>query len=123
VALDVDGIVAEIDVAIGDKLKAGDVLLRLDTTDLERALAVAELNVENAKISLEDVQEPASAADMAKAQATLQEAQANLADAKAGPSEEEIAAARSSLAAAQSEYAELTEGPSDRTGRGARRLR
>ena len=113
VALDVDGIVAEIDVSVGARVKAGDVLLRLDTTDLERALAVAELNVETAKINLEDVQKPASAADMAKAQASLQEAQANLADVKAGSSAEEIAAARSNLAAAQSKYGELTAGPSD----------
>jgi len=113
VALDVDGIVQEVLVGVGDKVKAGDVLLRLDTTNLERALAQAELSVESAKISLSDVQEPASAADLAQAQAALQEAQANLADVKAGPSAEEIAAARSKLAAAQSSYAELTAGPSD----------
>jgi HlyD family secretion protein len=113
VALETGGIVEEVLAGVGDQVRAGDVLLRLDTTDLERALAVAGLNVENAKISLQDVQEPASAADIAQAEAALQEAEANLADVKAGPSAEEIAAARSSLAAAQSQYAELTAGPSD----------
>lgn len=113
VALDVDGVVSEIDTAVGAKVKAGDVLLRLDTTDLERALALAQLSVEDAKIKLADVQAPASAADIAKAQAALQEAQAKLADVKAGPSADEVAAARSSLAAAQAKYAELTVGPSD----------
>ena len=113
VALDVDGVVSEIDTAVGARVKMGDVLLRLDTTDLERALALAQLSVEDAKIKLADVQEPASAADIAKAQATLQEAQAKLADVKAGPSAEEVAAARSSLAAAQAKYAELTAGPSE----------
>ena len=113
VALEVDGVVSEIDTAVGARVKRGDVLLRLDTTDLERALALAQLSVEDAKIKLADVQEPASAADIAKAQATLQEAQAKLADVKAGPSTEEVAAARSSLAAAQAKYAELTAGPSE----------
>ena len=32
VALEVDGVVSELDVSVGDKVKAGDVLLRLDTT-------------------------------------------------------------------------------------------
>lgn len=113
VALGVDGVVSEIDTAVGARVRAGDVLLHLDTTDLERALALAQLSVEDAKIKLADVQEPASAADLAKAQATLQEAQANLADVKAGPSAEEVAAARSNLAAAQAKYAELTAGPSE----------
>lgn len=113
VALEVDGIVQEVAVDIGDSVAAGDVLLRLDTTDLERELALAELSVENAKISMEDVQEPATTAELAQAEAALQEAQANLADVKAGPSAAEISAARSSLAAAQSSYAELTAGPSD----------
>lgn len=113
VALGVDGIVQEVLAGVGDKVNAGDVLLRLDTTDLERELALAELSVENAKINLADVQEPASVADLAQAQAALQEAQANLADVQAGPSAEEIAAARSKLAAAQSSYTELTAGPSE----------
>jgi HlyD family secretion protein len=112
VALEVGGIVQEVPVGVGDTVQAGDVLVRLDTTDLERALAVAELNVENAKIGLEDVREPAAAAELAQAEAALQEAQANLADVKAGPSAAEVAAARSSLAAAQATYAELTAGPS-----------
>jgi HlyD family secretion protein len=113
VALEVDGIVQEVLVDVGATVNAGDVLLRLDTTDLERELALAELSVENAKISLADVQEPASAAELAQAEAALQEAQANLVDVQAGPSDAELAAARSSLAAAQSSYTELTAGPSE----------
>lgn len=113
VALAVDGIVHEILADVGDQVAAGDVLLRLDTTDLERDLALAQLSVENAKLSLADVQEPATRAELAQAEAALQEAQANLADVRAGPSDAEIAAARSSLAASQSSYAELAAGPSD----------
>ena len=42
VALEVDGIVREIDVNVGDTVKAGDTLLKLDTVDLERAVAQAK---------------------------------------------------------------------------------
>lgn len=111
VALKVDGIVDKVAVKVGDSIKAGDLLLQLDTTDLERALAQAQLKVDSAKIALADLKTPATAADIAKAQAALMEAKENLADVKAGPSAEEVAAARSSLAAAQSSYSELKAGP------------
>ncbi|MBK8049550.1 MAG: efflux RND transporter periplasmic adaptor subunit [Anaerolineales bacterium] len=113
VALEVAGIVRDIKVALGDTVNAGDVLLKLDTTDLERALAQAKLSVESAKIAIDDLQTPATASEIAKAQASLEEAQENLADVAAGPGDQEIAAARSSLAAAQASYSELQAGPSN----------
>jgi HlyD family secretion protein len=112
VALDVDGVVETLAVAVGDTVTAGDLLLQLDTTDLERALAQAELTAESAQLALNELRTPATAAELAQAEATLKEAQENLADVQAGPSAEEIAAARSSLAAAQSSYSELAAGPS-----------
>lgn len=112
VALAVDGIVETINVHAGDTVQAGDILLQLDTTDLERSVATAELSVESAKIALADLQTPATASEIAVAEAALLEAQENLAEVQTGPSAEEIAAARSSLAAAQSSYTELTSGPS-----------
>ena len=42
VALGVAGIVEKVAVAVGDHVNAGDLLLKLDTTDLERQLAQAE---------------------------------------------------------------------------------
>jgi HlyD family secretion protein len=113
VALAVSGVVEEIAVDVGDQVKAGDLLLKLNTTELERALAQAQLNVEANKIALADLKTPASEAELAQAQAALVEAQENLADVQAGPSAAEIAAARSALAAAQSSYNELTAGPSE----------
>lgn len=113
VALTVDGVVEEIDVAVGDTVKAGAVLLKLDTIELERAVAQAQLNVETAKIALADLQTPATASAIAVAEANLVEAKENLADVKAGPSATEIGAAQSSLAAAQASYNELQAGPSD----------
>lgn len=113
VALGVGGVVEEVAVAVGDSVHASDVLLRLNTTDLQRAQQQAQLAVEAAKLALAELQTPATAAEMVKAEAALAEAQANLADVQTGPSSEEIATARSSLAAAQSNYAELQAGPSE----------
>ncbi len=113
VALAIDGVVDMIAVAVGDAVKAGDLLVQLDTTELERAVAQAQLKVDSAKIALADLQTPATAAEIARAEAALLEAQENLAEVKAGPSAEEIAAARSSLAAAASSYNELQAGPTE----------
>ncbi|MFN8440223.1 MAG: efflux RND transporter periplasmic adaptor subunit [Caldilineaceae bacterium] len=113
VALEVDGIVREIEVEVGDTVKAGETLLKLDTVDLERAVAQAKLNTEAAQIALNELKTPATEAELAKAEAALTEAQENLADVQAGPSAEEVAAARSALAAAQASYSELQAGPSD----------
>ena len=112
VPLAVDGQVTAIAVAVGDEVKAGDILLQLDVTDLQRAVDEAELQVESARLALVELETPATASDLQQAQATLVEAQENLADVKAGPSTAEIAAARSSLAAAQASYSELQAGPS-----------
>ncbi|MGL4651220.1 MAG: biotin/lipoyl-binding protein, partial [Caldilineaceae bacterium] len=112
VPLAVGGIVKTIAVEVGDAVQAGDLLLELDTTDLQRALAQAQLAVESAQIALDDLNEPATAADLAQAEASLAEAEQNLADLLAGPSAAEVAAAQSSLAAAQASYTELLAGPS-----------
>jgi HlyD family secretion protein len=113
VALGVGGVVEEIAVSVGDVVRAGNVLLRLNTVELEREAAQARLAVEAARLALADLQTPASASELAVARAALAEAQENLAAVQAGASDEEIAAARSSLAAAQASYSELQAGPGE----------
>jgi HlyD family secretion protein len=101
--------VQEVDVNFGDTVKKGDVLAKIDTASLERAVEQAKANLRTAQINLEqassetnilkaqasvesakaslasaekdlsDAQTPYSAADIAKAQATVQSATANLA--------------------------------------------
>lgn len=112
VVLETSGIVASVDVKVGDAVRRGDVLVTLDTTALERAVRLAELDVESAQNQLAEVTETASASEIAVAEAALLEAQENLADVRQGPSSTEIAAARSALAAAQAAYNELVAGPS-----------
>lgn len=106
------GMVEQVAVAVGDTVRQGDVILTLDTTALERAAKLAELDVAAAQNQLAAITEAASAGELAVAEADLLEAQENLADVLAGPSDAEIAAARSALAAAQATYNELLAGPS-----------
>lgn len=112
VVLETGGKVESVAIADGDAVRQGDVLLTLDTTALERAAKLAELDVAAAQNQLAVVTEAASASELAVAEADLLEAQENLADVRAGPSDAEIAAARSALTAAQAAYNELLAGPS-----------
>lgn len=113
VALAVDGVVGEIAVSAGDEVTAGQALLTLDSTELERAVKRAELAVQADQNTLEQLSEAADDADIAAAQAALVEAQENLADVQAGPDAGEVTAARSSLSAAWSAYNELLAGASE----------
>jgi len=110
---DVEAEVAEIAVNVGDQVQAGDLLITLDTTELEREVLLAKLEVEAQRNALAQLTEEASTAEIAMAEANLAEAQENLADVLAGPSSTEIAAAQSSLNAAWANYNELLDGPSD----------
>ncbi|MCB0066948.1 MAG: efflux RND transporter periplasmic adaptor subunit [Caldilinea sp.] len=112
VVLAAGGTVAGVAVEVGDAVRAGDRLLTLDTTALERSARLAELDVESAQNQLAAVTEAATASELAVAEADLLEAQENLADVQAGPSTAELAAARSALAAAQASHNELLAGPS-----------
>lgn len=113
VALQADGIVSQVFVQVGDVVAAGDLLVALDTTDLERAVKQAELNLANAQLQLDKLKEPADPAEVASAHANLASAQQQLAEVQAGPSQAELAAAEAKLAAAQAKYQDLQNGPSD----------
>jgi RND family efflux transporter MFP subunit len=72
------GRVAEVLVAVGDQVRAGDVLARLDATDLERAVVQAEFNLRQAEIDLEEALEPADEATIQAAQDSVDQAAAAL---------------------------------------------
>ncbi|NIV27963.1 MAG: HlyD family efflux transporter periplasmic adaptor subunit [Anaerolineae bacterium] len=73
---DVSGDVAEVTVQEGDAVSAGDLLARLATGDLERAVAQAELSLRQAQVRLEQLQEPPDEADVQAAEAAVGDAQA-----------------------------------------------
>jgi len=76
------GAVSEVRVVFGETVKEGQVLARLDTSSLERAVTQAEASLRTAQINLEKAKEPYSAADIAKAEAAVESAKATLASAE-----------------------------------------
>jgi len=112
VVFQVEGIITEIAVDVGDEVAAGDLLVALDTLDLARAVEQAELTVAVQQAQLDTLHDPADPAEVAAARAELASAQSNLEELQAGPSQSELAAAQSALAAAQAGYQELLDGSS-----------
>jgi HlyD family secretion protein len=107
------GIIAEVFVKEGDEVKVGDLLLKLETDDLERAVKQAQLALEVSQNQRDQLLAPATEADLNQAYANLASAQESLAELQAGPTEAELAAAQASLAAAQASYQELLTGLSE----------
>jgi HlyD family secretion protein len=91
------GRVAEVPVQEGQTVREGDVLARLETTDIEYAIAQAELALETAQAQLLRLQRPPSEQDIAAAEAALESARASYRRLVAGPSKEEVQVARANL--------------------------
>ncbi len=72
------GTVAEVLVDVGDYVAAGDVLARLNTDDLQRAVRQSELALEQAQLNLEQLTKTASEEDIALARLTLNQAAQSL---------------------------------------------
>jgi len=80
---DVDKIeLTELNVAPGQQVKAGDLLARIDTESLERAVTQAEADLIIAQDQLEEVQNPYTDLDLAGAQRAVTQAQVALENAK-----------------------------------------
>ncbi|MBN1873196.1 MAG: efflux RND transporter periplasmic adaptor subunit [Anaerolineae bacterium] len=73
---DLTGTVAEVTVEVGDTVRAGQVLARLDTADLDRAVAQARIALEQAEINLVQLTQPADEADIEQAKLEMQNAAA-----------------------------------------------
>ncbi len=68
------GNVTSVSVAVGDQVKAGQELARLDTANLERAVRQAEIALEQARLNLETLQKPAGEEDIRLAELSIQNA-------------------------------------------------
>jgi HlyD family secretion protein len=77
-SFDVPGRVAEVSVELGDSVEEGQLLAHLEATDLERAVAQAELNLQQAELRLERLQEPPDAAEIRRAEHAVDQAAAAL---------------------------------------------
>jgi HlyD family secretion protein len=98
------GTVAKVYVRVGDRVKAGQVLAELDTSDLKLQLENAKVNLRIAENKLAQTKAPATAQDIANARARLESAQASYNKLAAGPTQAELAAAQAALASAQAAY-------------------
>jgi HlyD family secretion protein len=101
------GVLAEMPVTMGQEVKAGDVLARLDTTRLELAVRAATDAIAAQEAALARLQEAPDPTTISAAEAELEAAQAGLADLKAGPSETDVVAANAEVISAQAELARL----------------
>ncbi|CUS03563.2 putative Efflux transporter, RND family, MFP subunit [Candidatus Promineifilum breve] len=102
-ALMTGGTIAEIPVEVGDAVRAGDVLLRLETAELERAVGQAEQARIAQEAALATLTAAPTAAQLASAEAAVRSAQVQLDDLLDGPSAAELAAAEADLRAAQAD--------------------
>jgi len=73
------GVLDEVLVEVGDQVREDDVLARLETDDLEQAVAQAGVEVELAQLDLADAREGPGDAELADASAALRDAQVELA--------------------------------------------
>ena len=101
VSAQVAGQVLEVLVDVGDQVKEGDVLARLDSAALEAQRAQALASLEAAKSQLELLQDPAKAQDVAAANAGIEAASAAYNRAANGPTAEEQRMAEAQLRSAQ----------------------
>lgn len=101
VVLEVEGTVSQINVTVGDWVAAGDLLVALDTAELERAVARAEVDLASAQAELVKLQQGSDPGEISVAEANLIAAQENLVKVQSGAAPEEIAAAQAKVAAAQ----------------------
>ncbi|MBN1246785.1 MAG: efflux RND transporter periplasmic adaptor subunit [Anaerolineae bacterium] len=109
-SFEIGGRIAEVHVAFGDAVTAGQILAELDTTDLELQVRSAEAGLAAAQAQLAQLQEGPVAEEIAAAEGQLEAAQAALSQAIAqrdqltsGATEADIAAAESQVAAAMAE--------------------
>lgn len=115
VAFEAGGKVTQVHVKAGDRVEAGQLLAEIDTSDLELAVAKAQLTLHSSEIALAKLKEPASEAAIATAQANLETARESLAELEAGTAASELAEAQATLASAQETLDELKAGPAAET--------
>jgi HlyD family secretion protein len=101
VVAEVGGDVLEVAVDVGDRVAAGDLLVRLDSIRLEAQQAQALAALQGAQAQLELLTTPADEADINAAQAAVSAAAAAYQEATSGASDEDLRFAEAQLRSAQ----------------------
>jgi multidrug resistance efflux pump len=90
VVLEVPGTVVTVPVRVGDIVKPGDLLLALDTGDLQRSVQQAEASVAASQAALDKLTQPPLPADLAAAKAGVTAAQEALNQLLAGQTQDQL---------------------------------
>jgi HlyD family secretion protein len=109
-SLPTSGIVAEVLVAEGEQVAAGQTLVRLDSARQAAAVAQAEAQMQRARATLAELKAGSRDEERRSAQAALDAAQARLDRIRNGPLPAELAVARAALAEAQAAQRKTLEG-------------
>ncbi len=113
----VAGRIKELPVKLGDEVKAGAVLAKIETVPFEMKVAQARSTLRTSQIRLEQLRAGTRPEEIAASEASLQSAQAKLADVQAGSQPQDIAQAQSAVEvaaaavrSAQARYDQLRNG-------------
>jgi HlyD family secretion protein len=112
VAFKSGGQVQRVLVKQGDSVEIGQVMAELDTTDLQRQLTQAELQLNISNLHLDQAKQGAPPQDLTVAEANLTAARSQLNQVKAGAGPQDKAAAQAFLAQAQAKLDSIKSGPS-----------
>ncbi|TAE55701.1 MAG: efflux RND transporter periplasmic adaptor subunit [Nostocales cyanobacterium] len=102
------GLLAELNVEQGQKVEKGEILARMDNSDIKMRILQYEANLQQAQAQLAEIEAGSRSEDIAQARARLNQAQAQLAIIKAGNRSQEIDQARAAVDAAKAQL-ELTQ--------------
>lgn len=111
--LSVSGIVAEVLVAEGEEVAAGQVLLRLNANQQQVAVARAQADLQRAQARLMELTAPARTEEVVQVEAALSAAQARYDRLAQAALPGDIAAAEAALSASQASLAKVLEGASE----------
>ena len=109
-SMEISGIVEEVLVEVGDEVKAGDLLVKLNTIDAELAILEAEAQLANATAQVQQLEAQPRVTDVAAAEQQVDEAEAGISQALAerdrlasGVIASDIAEAEAELESAEAE--------------------
>jgi HlyD family secretion protein len=111
-AVAMGGQVRTVHVDVGDLVRAGDILIELESDALERAARRAEQALTIQEARLAEILEAPSQEDLAAAEAAVISAKAKLENLMDGPSEKELADAKAAVVSAQAQLDDLLQGAS-----------
>ncbi|NET02641.1 MAG: efflux RND transporter periplasmic adaptor subunit [Sphaerospermopsis sp. SIO1G2] len=102
------GLLAELNVEQGEKVEKGEIIARMDNSDIKMRILQYEANLKQAQAQLAEIEAGSRVEDIAQGRARLAQSQAQLAIIKAGNRSQEIDQAQASVDSAKAQL-ELTQ--------------